>query len=45
MPGERKDMALYGIIAKDIRDKENLRDMGYLVFDLGDFAPFLLCSG
>jgi len=31
-----------GIIAKDIKDKEKLRDMGYLVFDLGDFAPFCL---
>lgn len=35
----------YGIIAKDIKDKEKLRDLGYLVFDLGDFAPFLLTTG
>ena len=32
----------YGVIAKHIRDKEKLRDIGYLVFDLGDFAPFLI---
>ncbi len=31
----------YGIIAKDIRDKEKLKNLGYLVFDLMDFAPFL----
>lgn len=28
----------FGIIAKEIEDKETLRNMGYLVFDLGDFA-------
>ncbi len=32
----------YGIIAKEIRDKEKLNTMGYLVFDLGDFAPLLV---
>ncbi|MDD5617236.1 MAG: ATP-binding protein [Candidatus Methanoperedens sp.] len=32
----------YGIIAKDIRDKEKLITMGYFVFDLRDFAPFLI---
>ncbi|MCZ7394830.1 MAG: ATP-binding protein [Candidatus Methanoperedens sp.] len=32
----------YGIIAKDIEDKEELKGMGYIVFDLRDFAPFLL---
>jgi hypothetical protein len=31
----------YGIIAKEILDKEKLRDMDYMVFDLGDFAPLL----
>ena len=30
----------YGIIAKEILDKEKLRDKGYMVFDLGDFATF-----
>jgi AAA+ ATPase superfamily predicted ATPase len=28
----------YGIIAKDIMDKEKLKSMGYLVFDFGDFV-------
>ena len=28
----------YGIIAKEIKEKEKLRDMGYMVFDLADFA-------
>lgn len=28
----------YGIIAKDIKDKEKLIGRGYLIFDLGDFA-------
>ncbi len=32
----------YGIIAKGIDDKEKLKSMGYLVFDLGDFAPLLV---
>jgi hypothetical protein len=31
----------YGIIAKDIRDKEKLKGMGYIIFDLRDFVPFL----
>jgi len=30
----------HGIIAKDIMDKEKLKDMGYIVFDIRDFAPF-----
>ncbi len=34
----------YGIIAKEIKDKEKLKDMGYIVFDLRDFAPFLLTT-
>ncbi|MDW7777380.1 MAG: hypothetical protein SCH39_13735, partial [Methanosarcinales archaeon] len=34
----------YGIIAKEMKDKEKLKDMGYLVFDLGDFTPFLLTA-
>ena len=28
----------YGIIAKEIKEKEKLRDMGYMVYDLADFA-------
>ncbi|HEY9207411.1 MAG TPA: hypothetical protein VIO58_15985 [Candidatus Methanoperedens sp.] len=28
----------YGIIAKDIKDKEKLKSMDYLVFDLRDFT-------
>ncbi len=32
----------FGIIAKDIKDKEKLKNMGYFVFDLRDFVPFLL---
>lgn len=32
----------YGVIAKDIKDKEKLKSMDYLVFDLRDFATF--CS-
>jgi AAA+ ATPase superfamily predicted ATPase len=32
----------YGIIAKEIKDKEKLKGMSYLVFDLRDFIPFLL---
>ena len=28
----------YGIIAKEIKNKEKLRDMGYMVFDLDDFT-------
>jgi len=32
----------FGIIAKDIKYKEKLKSMGYLVFDLRDFTPFLL---
>jgi len=28
----------FGIIAKEIRDKEKLKGMGYIVFDLGDFS-------
>jgi len=28
----------YGIIAKEIKEKEKLKGMGYMVFDLGDFA-------
>ncbi|VVB96227.1 Archaea bacterial proteins of uncharacterised function [uncultured archaeon] len=31
----------YGIIAKDIRDKEKYRRMDYLIFDLRDFATFI----
>ncbi|MCD6145163.1 MAG: ATP-binding protein [Methanosarcinales archaeon] len=34
----------YGIIAKEIKDKEQLRDMGYIAFDLGDFAPCLFTT-
>ncbi len=32
----------YGIIAKDVKDKEELKSMGYLVFDLKDFAHIQL---
>jgi hypothetical protein len=28
----------FGIIAKEIKDKKKLKDMGYIVFDLGDFG-------
>ena len=35
----------YGIIAKEIEDKEKLREMGYLVFDLRDFATICAITG
>jgi hypothetical protein len=32
---------LYGIIAKNVEGKEELREGGYLVFDLEDFRLYL----
>jgi hypothetical protein len=28
----------FGIIAKEIKEKEKIKGLGYMVFDLGDFG-------